>query len=219
MKKLLIIPALALFVFAGHAAAEGGAWIEWNKTTMTRVVDFVLEKNKAGYDADEIVAKLLNNQGDLVKKEVKKEYKTDKEYSDKEYLAKKKELAALQEKAEKLKKKNIKETHVKKFVSSDRTLRPGYSGEDIQEIQEIMNALAQELGFDVELLEVDGKYGPATYRMVKWIQKYQGISDDGIVGPKTKEKLENLLKNLAEKKEKYDKKHEEKESTIWHGPF
>jgi peptidoglycan hydrolase-like protein with peptidoglycan-binding domain len=47
--------------------------------------------------------------------------------------------------------------------------------------------------------EVDGKFGPQTQEAVKKFQKENGLKEDGIVGPKTKAKMQEKLKEKAEK--------------------
>ncbi|GGU93590.1 peptidoglycan-binding protein [Kitasatospora aureofaciens] len=40
-------------------------------------------------------------------------------------------------------------------------------------------------------VQIDGKYGQETYAGVIWVQHCNGLSEDGIVGPNTWEKLYN----------------------------
>ncbi|MFD9692305.1 peptidoglycan-binding protein [Kitasatospora sp. NPDC059088] len=49
-----------------------------------------------------------------------------------------------------------------------------------------------ESGFGMNnAVQVDGQYGQQTYAGVIWVQHCNGLSEDGIVGPKTWEKLYN----------------------------
>ncbi|MFD7455135.1 peptidoglycan-binding protein [Kitasatospora sp. NPDC059827] len=49
-----------------------------------------------------------------------------------------------------------------------------------------------ESGFGMNhAVQVDGQYGQETYAGVIWVQHCNGLSEDGIVGPKTWEKLYN----------------------------
>ncbi|MFA6520715.1 MAG: peptidoglycan-binding domain-containing protein [Candidatus Paceibacterota bacterium] len=62
-------------------------------------------------------------------------------------------------------------------------LRQGSSGESVQNLQTFLNATTDSS------LEVDGKMGPKTTAEVKTWQAENGLVSDGIVGPKTKEKM------------------------------
>lgn len=59
------------------------------------------------------------------------------------------------------------------------TLRKGVSGEDVLDLQMLLNA---KYGFNLDL---DGNFGKATEAAVKEFQKQHGLTVDGIVGPKT----------------------------------
>ena len=62
------------------------------------------------------------------------------------------------------------------------TLKMGSKGPSVKTLQ---NALNQR-GY---ALSVDGEFGPSTQGAVKNFQRVNGLTDDGIVGPKTWEKL------------------------------
>lgn len=62
------------------------------------------------------------------------------------------------------------------------TLRKGAKGETVELLQELLNVK----GISVK---VDGDFGPLTEEAVKAFQKANGLTDDGIVGPKTWDKL------------------------------
>ena len=67
-------------------------------------------------------------------------------------------------------------------VSEDKntpTLRRGSTGEEVEELQAILNA---KYGYD---LEIDGVFGKSTETVVKDFQKKHNLTVDGIVGPKT----------------------------------
>ena len=64
------------------------------------------------------------------------------------------------------------------------TLRRGAQGESVKALQQ---ALARE-GFDPG--SVDGKFGPNTERAVKAFQRANGLTADGVVGPRTRAALE-----------------------------
>lgn len=67
-------------------------------------------------------------------------------------------------------------------IQSDRTLRRGDEGSDVVVLQNALNkAGASE--------KVDGKFGRGTEDAVKKFQKANGMTADGVVGPKTRELL------------------------------
>ena len=62
------------------------------------------------------------------------------------------------------------------------TLRKGAKGEQVELLQELLAVKGY-------ILKVDGDFGTKTEEVVKSFQKANGLTDDGIVGPKTWEKL------------------------------
>jgi N-acetylmuramoyl-L-alanine amidase len=77
----------------------------------------------------------------------------------------------------------------KKEVSyPTETLRKGSTGSEVTKLQECLNTL-MNAG-----LSVDGIFGSATESAVKKFQKKYALEVDGIVGPKTIEKLNKLMK-------------------------
>ena len=62
------------------------------------------------------------------------------------------------------------------------TLKMGSKGPDVKNLQTILNSKGYSL-------VVDGEFGPSTQAAVKNFQRANGLTDDGIVGPKTWEKL------------------------------
>lgn len=64
----------------------------------------------------------------------------------------------------------------------DPTLKMGSKGPYVTQLQEIL----KKKGYP---LKVDGDFGPATQAAVKDFQRVNKLTDDGIVGPKTWEKL------------------------------
>lgn len=62
------------------------------------------------------------------------------------------------------------------------TLKMGSKGPDVKNLQTILNSKGYSL-------VVDGEFGPSTQAAVKNFQRTNGLTDDGIVGPKTWEKL------------------------------
>ncbi|WP_058485078.1 M14 family metallopeptidase [Defluviitalea phaphyphila] len=68
-----------------------------------------------------------------------------------------------------------------------RTLRKGMEGSDVAEIQSILQIIGYNPG------EIDGIFGLKTEEAVKAFQKNNNLTPDGIIGPKTYEKLEPIL--------------------------
>ncbi|WP_213650014.1 spore cortex-lytic enzyme [Paenibacillus sp. J23TS9] len=68
-------------------------------------------------------------------------------------------------------------------------LKYGSSGQDIYELQGRLKFLGFYYG------KIDGQYGWATLKSVKWFQSEFGMKADGTVGAKTKLKLYNATKN------------------------
>lgn len=70
--------------------------------------------------------------------------------------------------------------------SSDWPARDKYGEAWVNEIQKKANRLGAQLS-------VDGKDGPATQAWIKRLQKYNGLTEDGIAGPDTNSVLDKLL--------------------------
>lgn len=73
------------------------------------------------------------------------------------------------------------------------TLRKGDESENVRALQDMLNAFGQYGG-----LEVDGVYGRDTEASVRAFQHDNGLNPDGITGPLTWDKLEELLKAMPE---------------------
>ncbi|WP_310603870.1 peptidoglycan-binding protein, partial [Anaerosporobacter sp.] len=69
-----------------------------------------------------------------------------------------------------------------------RILKYGSRGEDVKQLQKVLNQ------FNCGKLVIDGKYGPKTKKAIIEFQKKYGLKPDGIVGAKTRAKIEELLK-------------------------
>lgn len=65
------------------------------------------------------------------------------------------------------------------------TLEKGDSGATVKQLQRDLNRVFRSYS----KLAPDGKFGPATERVVKEFQRRVNIEDDGVVGPTTKRKL------------------------------
>lgn len=76
----------------------------------------------------------------------------------------------------------------------DRNLRYGMSGEDVAALQEDLIAL----GFSVGRWGADGEFGKATESALKAFQQTHDLEADGVAGPKTFAKLNELLKESGE---------------------
>lgn len=75
------------------------------------------------------------------------------------------------------------------MVSSiSKTLSNGSSGDDVKKLQTALNALGYTSN-DGKKLSVDGTFGTLTKQAVIKFQKANGLSQDGVVGPLTKEKF------------------------------
>lgn len=71
------------------------------------------------------------------------------------------------------------------------TIRKGSKGEDVRALQEMLNAFPRYGD-----LEVDGVYGRSTEASVRAFQGDNGLTPDGVTGPLTWDKLEELLKAM-----------------------
>ena len=69
----------------------------------------------------------------------------------------------------------------------DRIIREGDVGDDVEEMQKLLNSLGYDCG------EADGEYGSNTEKGVKEFQRDNGLEVDGEFGPKSYEKLKELL--------------------------
>ncbi|MFA5932207.1 MAG: peptidoglycan-binding domain-containing protein [Candidatus Paceibacterota bacterium] len=74
-------------------------------------------------------------------------------------------------------------TLVKSYDFGTKTLKNGSKGEAVKELQRFLNAKLN-LG-----LVVDGKLGPKTIKVIKQWQKDHGLVADGLIGAKTKAKM------------------------------
>ena len=65
------------------------------------------------------------------------------------------------------------------------TIKRGDKGNGVKAVQYAL----KQLGYDIGSSGVDGSFGPATEKAVKRFQSAMGLTSDGKVGPKTKEKF------------------------------
>lgn len=64
------------------------------------------------------------------------------------------------------------------YVSPPATLRQGSRGDDVKQLQALLNTKGASL-------DLDGEFGPVTKKAVMDFQKETGLGVDGIVGPQT----------------------------------
>ena len=65
------------------------------------------------------------------------------------------------------------------LLSAEATLKRGSSGEDVSAVQKRLKQWGYYAG------SVDGIFGYATERAVRWFQEKNGLTVDGVVGPQT----------------------------------
>ncbi len=66
-------------------------------------------------------------------------------------------------------------------------LKVGSRGDNVRLVQEYLNVLSR--AYPLPRIATDGRYGPATENAVKAFQRLFGLAADGIVGPRTWERL------------------------------
>lgn len=76
-----------------------------------------------------------------------------------------------------------------------RTLRRGMTGEDVKGLQSDLISLSYSLG----KWGADGEFGQMTEKAVEAFQLHNGLSMDGVAGPETFKKLDELLKESGKK--------------------
>ena len=74
-------------------------------------------------------------------------------------------------------------------VSSRKTIRKGNYGTLVKECQTML----QKLGYNLGVCGVDSDFGQATEKAVKQFQKDHGLTQDGVVGPKTWDALQKAV--------------------------
>jgi peptidoglycan hydrolase-like protein with peptidoglycan-binding domain len=70
----------------------------------------------------------------------------------------------------------------------------GAKGQDVTAWQNGLNRWLQATGSTLTPLTVDGTFGPGTQQLTAALQTNQGLSPDGVVGPSTRQALQNALK-------------------------
>lgn len=74
-------------------------------------------------------------------------------------------------------------------------LRRGSRGQDVRFIQNILNSVEERIP-DIPYLTVDGVFGSQTELAVREFQRYYGLTADGIVGPLTWTKLNEVYSGI-----------------------
>ncbi|KAB2331482.1 DUF882 domain-containing protein [Bacillus mesophilum] len=87
-----------------------------------------------------------------------------------------------------------------------RTLSEGTSGADVRELQIRVAGWAADSASQT-YVAVDGQFGPATTAAVKRFQRAYGLGADGIVGPATQAKLNDLESSNGTKHFSYSEFH------------
>jgi peptidoglycan hydrolase-like protein with peptidoglycan-binding domain len=72
-------------------------------------------------------------------------------------------------------------------------LRKGSRGGDVREAQLRLNRWITTSGASLSPLKVDGVFGPLVDAVVKEFQRKQGLTDDGVIGPRTWAALPAIL--------------------------
>jgi len=85
---------------------------------------------------------------------------------------------------------------LKDKLSNKKIIKKGNSGDIVKLIQQSL----LDLKYDI-IGTADGKFGPKTKEGVQKFQKDNGLTDDGIVGPKTAQKIIDIM-NLTKEKNK-----------------
>lgn len=73
-------------------------------------------------------------------------------------------------------------------------LKLGDTGQDVVAWQNALNQWIQATGSTLTPLTADGNFGASTQQLTAALQTNQGLSPDGIVGPSTRQALQNAIK-------------------------
>jgi len=75
-------------------------------------------------------------------------------------------------------------------------LRQGSSGNDVRQLQWLLNYIAQYHEYVPGDLTVDGRFGPMTANSVREFQRNFGLNPDGVVGPLTWNRLYDVFRSI-----------------------
>lgn len=78
--------------------------------------------------------------------------------------------------------------------SNAPVLSLGAKGQDVVAWQNGLNRWLQATGSSLTPLTADGTFGPSTQQLTAALQTNQGLSPDGVVGPTTRQALQNAIK-------------------------
>ncbi|MEA5618693.1 peptidoglycan-binding protein [Cronbergia sp. UHCC 0137] len=81
------------------------------------------------------------------------------------------------------------------MLTGNEILRLGSKGSKVRQLQEILKALNLDPG------QIDGDFGQKTLASVKRFQQQQGLTPDGVVGPRTQNALNQFIQNSDQKTE------------------
>jgi len=76
-------------------------------------------------------------------------------------------------------------------------LRNGSSGENVRQLQWLLNYIGYYYEFITPVLVVDGRFGPNTENAVREFQRNFGLNPDGIVGPATWNRLYEVFRSIT----------------------
>ena len=80
-------------------------------------------------------------------------------------------------------------------INAGRTLRRGHSGDDVRQLQEALVVTGHMT--QAQANTGPGIFGPLTQRAVRSFQRSQGLTADGVVGPRTRAALGEALSNSS----------------------
>ena len=73
-------------------------------------------------------------------------------------------------------------------------LKKGSHGPEVKRLQELLNQADRKKNFgNPPPLDADSEFGPNTETAVKNFQKFYGLTIDGVAGPKTWAKLDEVV--------------------------
>jgi len=75
-------------------------------------------------------------------------------------------------------------------------LRNGSTGENVRQLQWLLNYIGQYYEYVPNNLTVDGRFGPMTQNSVREFQRNFGLNPDGVVGPATWNRLYDVFRSI-----------------------
>jgi peptidoglycan hydrolase-like protein with peptidoglycan-binding domain len=86
-----------------------------------------------------------------------------------------------------------KDPQLRQVASNTLLLSSGSQGTGVAQVQDLLASIGFRLPNSMSRKGADGIFGPETQRVVKDFQQRNGLKVDGIVGPKTLDKLEQII--------------------------